>query len=116
APGRRRRGRRRPWPRRAAVKAAFGRAWRYAGGFRGGPRRGRHPRFPAWRPRTAAPGVLHPGSCMTAFDRDSIRVFRFVRCGFDPATGVAELAYAFDEGPELVETVTIPGAPFALDA
>jgi len=53
---------------------------------------------------------------MTAFDRDSIRVFRFVRCGFDPATGVAELAYAFDEGPELVETVTIPGAPFALDA
>jgi len=52
---------------------------------------------------------------MTAFDRDSIRVFRFVRCGFDPATGVAELAYAFDEGPELVETVTIPGAPFTLD-
>ena len=53
---------------------------------------------------------------MTAFDRDSIRVFRFVRCGFDPASGVAELAYAFDEGPELVETVTIPGAPFTLDA
>ncbi len=53
---------------------------------------------------------------MTAFDRDSIRVFRFVRCGLDPATGVAELAYAFDDGPELVETVTIPGAPFALDA
>ena len=53
---------------------------------------------------------------MTAFDRDSIRVFRFVRCGFDPATGVAALAYAFDDGPELVETVTIPGAPFTLDA
>ncbi len=53
---------------------------------------------------------------MTAFDRDSIRAFRFVRCHFDPATGVAELAYAFDDGPELVETVTIPGAPFTLDA
>src|SRR5690606_11248147 len=33
----------------------------------------------------------------------------------DPATGVAELAYAFDDGPELVETVTFPGAPFALE-
>ena len=52
---------------------------------------------------------------MTFFDRDAIQTFRFVRCGFDPATGVAELAYAFDDGPELVETVTVPGAPFALD-
>ncbi|AKC87439.1 UDP-N-acetyl-alpha-D-muramoyl-L-alanyl-L-glutamate epimerase [Pseudoxanthomonas suwonensis] len=52
---------------------------------------------------------------MTTFDRDAIRVFRFVRCGFDAATGVAELAYAFDDGPELVETVTVPGAPFVLD-
>jgi UDP-N-acetyl-alpha-D-muramoyl-L-alanyl-L-glutamate epimerase len=49
------------------------------------------------------------------FRRDAIAAFRFVRCGFDPATGVAELAYAFDDGPELVETVTFPGAPFALD-
>jgi hypothetical protein len=49
------------------------------------------------------------------FERDAIRAFRFVRCGFDPATGVASLAYAFDDGPELVETVTIPGAPFTLD-
>ncbi|WP_024870376.1 UDP-N-acetyl-alpha-D-muramoyl-L-alanyl-L-glutamate epimerase [Pseudoxanthomonas suwonensis] len=53
---------------------------------------------------------------MTTFDRDAIQVFRFVRCGFSAATGVAELAYAFDDGPELVETVTIPGAPFELDA
>ncbi|KAF1686119.1 hypothetical protein B1992_09265 [Pseudoxanthomonas broegbernensis] len=51
---------------------------------------------------------------MTTFDRDAIQVFRFVRCGFDAATGVAELVYAFDDGPELVETVTVPGAPFAL--
>jgi hypothetical protein len=50
------------------------------------------------------------------FQRDAIRVFRFVRCSFDAATGVAQLVYAFDDGPELVETVTIPGAPFALDA
>ena len=50
-----------------------------------------------------------------SFERDGIRAFRFVRCGFDPLTGVAQLAYAFDDGPELVETVTLPGAPFALD-
>ena len=50
------------------------------------------------------------------FERDAIRAFRFVRCGFDAATGVARLVYAFDDGPELVETVTLPGAPFELDA
>ena len=50
------------------------------------------------------------------FERDAIRAFRFLRHHFDPASGVATLAYAFDDGPELVETVTIPGAPFALDA
>ena len=49
------------------------------------------------------------------FKRDAIRTFRFVRCGVDPATGVAELVYAFDDGPELVETITVPGAPFALE-
>jgi hypothetical protein len=49
------------------------------------------------------------------FNRDAIRAFRFVRCGFDAATGVAQLVYAFDDGPEMIETVTVPGAPFALD-
>jgi hypothetical protein len=49
------------------------------------------------------------------FQRDAIRAFRFVRCGFDPETGVAELAYAFDDGPELVEAVRLPGAPFRLE-
>jgi hypothetical protein len=49
------------------------------------------------------------------FSRDTIQAFRFVRCDFDAATGVARLVYAFDDGPELVETITIPGAPFALD-
>ena len=52
---------------------------------------------------------------MSTFDRDAIQAFRFVRCGFDADSGVAELAYAFDDGPELVETITVPGAPFALD-
>jgi hypothetical protein len=37
------------------------------------------------------------------------RAFRFVRCGY--AAGVAELVYAFDDGPELVETLRFPGAP-----
>lgn len=50
------------------------------------------------------------------FDRDRIQAFRFVRCGFDAASGVASLVYAFDDGPELVETVSIPGAPFAMGA
>ena len=49
------------------------------------------------------------------FSRDAIQSFRFVRCDFDAATGVARLVYAFDDGPELVETVTFPGAPFALE-
>ena len=50
------------------------------------------------------------------FDRAAVRCFRFVDCAFDPATGVARLAYAFDDGPELLETVTLPGAPFVLGA
>ncbi len=50
------------------------------------------------------------------FNRDAIRTFRFVRCAFDAQTGVAQLVYAFDDGPELAETVTLPGAPFVLDA
>ena len=49
------------------------------------------------------------------FNRDAIRAFRFVRCGFNAKTGVAQLVYAFDDGPELIETVTVPGAPFAPD-
>ena len=49
------------------------------------------------------------------FQRDAIGSFRFVRCDFDAATGVARLVYAFDDGPELVETITMPGAPFELD-
>lgn len=50
------------------------------------------------------------------FNRDAIRAFRFVRCEFDAHTGVAQLVYAFDDGPEMIETITVPGAPFGLDA
>src|SRR5690349_16794211 len=50
-----------------------------------------------------------------AFDRAAIRAFRFLDCAFDAATGEARLAYAFDDGPRLVETLRFPGAPFALD-
>jgi len=37
------------------------------------------------------------------------QVFRFLRCGY--ADGVAELVYAFDEGPELIERIRFPDAP-----
>lgn len=52
---------------------------------------------------------------MTAFDKDQVTRFRFVRCDFAADTGVAQLVYAFDDGPEMTETVTVPGAPFQLD-
>lgn len=52
---------------------------------------------------------------MSGFDKDAIQSFRFVRCRFAPETGVAQLVYAFDNGEELVETITVPGAPFQLD-
>jgi hypothetical protein len=42
-------------------------------------------------------------------DPRQARTFRFVRCGY--ADGVAELAYGFDEGPELVERIRFPDAP-----
>ncbi len=51
---------------------------------------------------------------MSVFDKNTVTRFRFVRCAFDAGTGVAQLAYAFDDGPEMVETITIPGAPFEL--
>jgi len=52
---------------------------------------------------------------MNSFNRESIKTFRFTRCEFDAQSGLASLAYAFDDGEELVETVQFPGAPFALN-
>jgi hypothetical protein len=46
---------------------------------------------------------------MTPADPRAARAFRFVRR--DYADGVASLAYAFDDGPELVERITFPAAP-----
>jgi hypothetical protein len=51
-----------------------------------------------------------------SFRRDAIAAFRFVRALLNPHTGEVQLGYAFDDGPVLVETITIPGAPFELDA
>jgi hypothetical protein len=48
------------------------------------------------------------------FDRTAITEFRFLRWEFDPRTGEARLVYAFDVGPELVETVRFPAAPYQL--
>jgi len=53
---------------------------------------------------------------MTSFVREKIKNFRFVRHDFDTQTGIASLAYAFDDGEALVETVQFPGAPFNLNA
>ncbi len=49
------------------------------------------------------------------FDRDAVQVFRCLRATFDAGSGEAVLAYAFDDGPELLERIVIPGAPFVLD-
>ncbi len=65
--------------------------------------------LPAIRPCTGAADMDD-----WKFQRDAIQAFRFVRCTFDAETGVAQLVYAFDDGPELVEAITVPGAPFAL--
>jgi UDP-N-acetyl-alpha-D-muramoyl-L-alanyl-L-glutamate epimerase len=50
-----------------------------------------------------------------AFARESIRAFRFLDCHFDAATGEARLAYAFDDGPRLVEVIRYPNAPYSLE-
>ena len=42
-------------------------------------------------------------------DPRKAKAFRFVRCGF--VDGVAELVYAFDDGPELIETIRFPDVP-----
>ena len=45
------------------------------------------------------------------FDRSRIGAFRFVSARYEPSTGEARFAYAFDDGPELVERIVFPGAP-----
>src|SRR5436190_584693 len=54
-------------------------------------------------------------TAQSTFDRGAIRAFRFRRCEFDAGSGEARLIYAFDDGPELIETIRFPDAPYALD-
>jgi UDP-N-acetylmuramoylalanine--D-glutamate ligase len=42
--------------------------------------------------------------------------FRFLGCDYNPATGLACLSYAFNGGPELVERLTFPHAPWPPEA
>ena len=42
--------------------------------------------------------------------------FQFTRCDFDPIKGVASLVYRFDKGPELIERVRFPYAPWPPEA
>jgi len=49
------------------------------------------------------------------FDRDAIETFHFRRCSLDANRGEAELVYGFDDGPDLIERLTFPRAPFELD-
>ena len=48
------------------------------------------------------------------FNPGAVKAFHFVRCALNAETGEASLVYRFDEGPELVETIRFPGAPFQL--
>ena len=49
-------------------------------------------------------------------DPKQARCFRFLDCGYDPQTGEARLVYCFDEGPELVERISFPHAPWPPEA
>ena len=48
---------------------------------------------------------------MKLLDPRSAKRFRFVRADWLAASGTAELVYAFDDGPELIEHVRFPNAP-----
>jgi len=52
------------------------------------------------------------------FERAAVRAFRFTSKHFDPATGEVSLGYAFVKhdgsvSPELIERISVPGAPFS---
>ena len=53
---------------------------------------------------------------MTIPDPRQADCFHFLKCGYDPETGVACLSYSFDDGPELVERITFPHAPWPPEA
>jgi UDP-N-acetylmuramoylalanine--D-glutamate ligase len=49
-------------------------------------------------------------------DPRAAAAFVFMDCSYDPAAGVARLGYRFDDGPELIERITFPDAPWPPDA
>jgi hypothetical protein len=49
-------------------------------------------------------------------DARAAEAFVFVRADYDPGTGLASLVYRFDDGPELVERIVFPNAPWPEDA
>lgn len=53
---------------------------------------------------------------MSLLDPKAAKQFQFLRSEFDAASGVASLAYAFDDGPELIERITFPDCPSHLSA
>ena len=42
--------------------------------------------------------------------------FHFLACDYDTRRGVASLSYCFDDGPELVERISFPHAPWPPEA
>jgi hypothetical protein len=48
-------------------------------------------------------------------DPRAARTFVFTSCDYDRAVGVARLGYRFDAGPELVERITFPHAPWPVE-
>jgi len=53
--------------------------------------------------------------CVSLADPRTAETFHFTRAAYDPATGAASLAYRFDDGPELVERIVFPRAPWPTD-
>jgi len=59
---------------------------------------------------------MNESSQTTLPDPGQAEKFRFLDCGYDAESGVARLSYAFDAGPELVEQITFPHAPWPPEA
>jgi hypothetical protein len=68
----------------------------------------------------SAPPGLHSGARVEMSpaipDPRESGCFVFSDCAYDPASGTARLAYRFDDGPELVETIVFPWAPWPPEA